>query len=206
MDKEVRKLITALERIDGVEVTATGSGHSMVTKGGEFVTTLPSTPSDHRWKENVLATLRRNGITPASSPEKLARPQRVIPMRTLAGHMRGLRDRKQVRPFARFCQQLAEVRGLRSYASSESMATSMLQVASGSTKQLTPWAWRLASQGWEEWVKRPEFAEASEKLAAATDLPPEQLASPPQATTALVIDLTTLSAKLAEFGIRIEVR
>ena len=204
MNKDVRKLVAALQRIDGVEVI-TGGSHLKVHKAGQFVTTIPTTPSDVRWRSNTLADLRRHGITPASSEEKLSRPPRTIPVETLRGHLAGLRERRQMATFARFTQQLGEVRGLRVYANVASCESSIQAIANGTTAKPTAWAWKLLSASWEEWatwVSRAE-AEAEEAVEEAEpEAPVEVVVGGPT----LVIDLKSIVQALARLGIRAEVR
>ncbi|MFF2184594.1 hypothetical protein [Streptomyces sp. NPDC058155] len=60
MNKEVRDLIKRVEA-QGFEVTRTKKGHYMVRKGGEPVTIISGTPSDHRSLKNSKAHLKRAG-------------------------------------------------------------------------------------------------------------------------------------------------
>lgn len=202
MNKDVRKLVTALQRIEGVEVVMGGS-HLKVHKRGQFVTTIPTTPSDMRWRSNTMADLRRHGITPATSEEKLARPPKTVPIQALRGHLDGLRQRRQLAAFARFAQQLGEMRGLRVYANVASLESSAQAIASGTTAKPKPWAWILLSAAWEEWQRRPEFADA----ATAAPAPEAEPAAAPIATgTTLVLDLESIVEALSRLGIRAEVR
>lgn len=58
---EVRSLLReAIRR--GAVVTPTANGHYAVRYGGRTITTIPSTPSDHRWKRNARAQMRRGGL------------------------------------------------------------------------------------------------------------------------------------------------
>jgi hypothetical protein len=57
---EVKSIIKALRK-QGFEVTA-GTKHWIVTKDGVRVTTIASTPSDHRWRANTIAAARRHGF------------------------------------------------------------------------------------------------------------------------------------------------
>jgi hypothetical protein len=61
MRKELRKLIKALED-QGFDITVTTKQHYMVWLDGEFVTTLPGTPSDWRSLKNSIAAARRFGF------------------------------------------------------------------------------------------------------------------------------------------------
>jgi predicted RNA binding protein YcfA (HicA-like mRNA interferase family) len=62
VNKDLRTLIKELEA-QGFEVTkGRNSTHLVVRKKGQRVTTLPSTPSDHRTMKNCLADCRRAGF------------------------------------------------------------------------------------------------------------------------------------------------
>lgn len=197
MDKEVRKLVTQLQRIPDVGVEQGGSGHLLVSKGGAFVTTLPSTPSDHRWKDNALAQLRRVGITPGSRPRKRqAGPPKVKQMDVRA-ELQPIRAGRQVAAFARFAQQLGEIRGMRTWASVASAETTIGVVARGGG--MAAWGWELTMAALVEWRRR--LPEPQPETHVAESRPVEQSAG-----MKLVVDLGRLQAKLAEFGIQLEVQ
>ena len=61
--KEIRELIRELEH-QGWRVTQAGSGHFLAWPPDTEVrpVTIPSTPSDHRWKLNTMTALRRAGF------------------------------------------------------------------------------------------------------------------------------------------------
>lgn len=61
MSIDPRKLKKAL-KAQGFEVVPTKNSHETVRKNGVRVTTLPSSPSDHRTMKNCLAELRRAGF------------------------------------------------------------------------------------------------------------------------------------------------
>jgi len=62
MDKDMKKLIQALEA-QGYVVTYTRKGHPMVhTADRVFITTMASTPSERRGWRNAIAALRRHGF------------------------------------------------------------------------------------------------------------------------------------------------
>ncbi len=64
MDKEVRKLVAQLER-QGWRVELRGSGHYLAfSPDGKTIVLFASTPSDHRWRKNTIARLRRGGFDP----------------------------------------------------------------------------------------------------------------------------------------------
>jgi hypothetical protein len=58
--KETRELVRKLKAL-GCEVRP-HKGHWKVYRDGEYVATVPSTPSDHRTMLNVRAQLRRIGL------------------------------------------------------------------------------------------------------------------------------------------------
>ncbi|WP_330173013.1 hypothetical protein OG875_05040 [Streptomyces sp. NBC_01498] len=60
MNKEVRDLIKRVEA-QGFEVARTTKGHYMVRKGGERVTLISGTPSNHHSLKNAKAQLKRAG-------------------------------------------------------------------------------------------------------------------------------------------------
>ena len=62
MDKELRKLLEAIEE-QGFHTKRTANGHHTVrTPDGQFVTVISGTPSDKRGTRNALAALRRAGF------------------------------------------------------------------------------------------------------------------------------------------------
>lgn len=61
MNKEVREFITRLRKIPGVSVSTRGR-HPKVYLDGSLVSTLPSSPSDIRWRLNSITELRQKGI------------------------------------------------------------------------------------------------------------------------------------------------
>ena len=61
MKKEVAELVDAL--LDqGFSLKRTKAGHFLVFKEGEFVETLPGTPSGQRWRVKTLTRLRAAGF------------------------------------------------------------------------------------------------------------------------------------------------
>lgn len=62
MNKDLKKLIRALEK-QGYVVNYTSDGHPMVfTADGAFITKMSITPSERRGWHNALARLRRHGF------------------------------------------------------------------------------------------------------------------------------------------------
>ncbi len=66
MHKDVRKFVQSLTVIDGVTCAVNGGGHIKIMKDGKTVATMPHTPGDHRWRNNILRDLRSVGITPST--------------------------------------------------------------------------------------------------------------------------------------------
>lgn len=61
-NSERRHLFRALRRA-GWSIGVGGTGHyKLLAPDGEFVTTIPATPSDHRARRNAIAALRRAGF------------------------------------------------------------------------------------------------------------------------------------------------
>lgn len=198
MNKEVRQLVAQLDRIPDVAVQTAGSGHLVVTKGGAFVTTLPSTPSDVRWRDNALASLRRAGITPGVRQPKRSMPPKIRQMDARA-ELRGLISQRQLAEFARFAQQLGEIRGLRTFKNVNSAESSLGSVAHGGG--MSAWGWVLLTAALVEWRRRQPEPEVVEQIARSVDVPIAE-----QSGVKLVVDLDRLVAKLAEFGIDLEVK
>lgn len=62
MNRDVKDLVRELEA-QGFEVRRSKKNHLKVYGlDGRLVTTLPATPSDHRWKRNALSVLRKAGF------------------------------------------------------------------------------------------------------------------------------------------------
>lgn len=61
MDKELRKLVKALEA-QGFEVVPTARQHLMVLLDGKVIATISGTASDWRSIRNALARLKRAGF------------------------------------------------------------------------------------------------------------------------------------------------
>lgn len=211
MNKEVRSLITSLQNIEGVEVAqSAGGGHFLVMKEGSFVATLPASPSDRRWRQNTLAQLRKVGITPGVRPQKKRRPPQTMRPMDARAELVPIREKRQVSQFARFMQQLAEIRGLRPFGSVESAEQSVRRVIDG--HGLRDWGWVLLSAALVEWRRRPDGFDSHEAVAPVAEVTTPDVVEEEAAETEvapglhLVVDLSKLSARLAEFGIGLEVR
>lgn len=60
-DPEVRSLLREVTR-RGATIQPTANGHYRVRLNGRTIATVPGTPSDHRWRRNARAQLRRGGL------------------------------------------------------------------------------------------------------------------------------------------------
>jgi predicted RNA binding protein YcfA (HicA-like mRNA interferase family) len=58
LNKEVRQLLKRLRK-SGFVVEQSGGKHFSVTLDGKRVAVVPSSPSDWRWKKNVISDIRR---------------------------------------------------------------------------------------------------------------------------------------------------
>ncbi len=58
--KDVDQMHARLERL-GLRFVENGDGHYKIMRGRRRVAGLSKTPSDHRWQQNLLAELKRNG-------------------------------------------------------------------------------------------------------------------------------------------------
>lgn len=123
MDKEVRKLIQSLTVIDGVTVELNGS-HAKVYKDGKLAVVLAKTPSDHRWRENALRDLRKNGITPGAKIDKALRYSEGLTAGEVREKLTAMKqERGEMARFARFLQDevtpMLGLPGYKTFASAE---------------------------------------------------------------------------------------
>jgi len=61
-NRELRRLIAAIEAAGGQVDPPTRGGHHKVYYQGQLITTLASTPSEYRGRKNDIANLRRAGL------------------------------------------------------------------------------------------------------------------------------------------------
>jgi hypothetical protein len=126
MNKEVRQLVRQLVVIPGVTVKHSG-GHLKVMRDEKFVVTLPSTPSDHRWRDNAIRELKRQGLTPRTremAPEFSVEEE--IPIEKLREAIVELFDRRgAMSAFARFTIEVGDVLGIPGYKNAESAVASL---------------------------------------------------------------------------------
>lgn len=67
--KEVSRLIKRLESA-GCTVTLGGKHYKVYDGTGDFVISLPTTPSDYRWERNALSQIKRRGVRLDAEPVK----------------------------------------------------------------------------------------------------------------------------------------
>lgn len=173
MDKEVRQLLRTIEHIDGVEIRTNGKGHHGVYYRGKYVTSISSTPSDPRWRDNVLAELRRGGITPSNKPMRPAKDP--TPMLTV-DEIRARLPKDQLTEFVRFLtDDLPKLQpGLRGYKNAASAHASLRMLADGQTKTLHPWSHTLldaAIRSWDNLQAKVHAAAQAAALVRAVDKP-----------------------------------
>lgn len=133
MDKEVRKLIQSLTVIDGITVELNGS-HAKVYKDGKLAVVIPKTPSDHRWRENCLSDLRKNGITPGTKIDKALRYSEGITMDEARVKLLAIKAEKKgtQAEFVRFLQdEVTPMLGLDGYKTFVSAEVSVAGFATG---------------------------------------------------------------------------
>lgn len=78
MHKEVKEVLRGIEHVKGVELRATSKGHIAVYFNEKLVSTISRTPSDSRWRQNVLSDLRRVGIFPNTTKSKNGEKEPMI--------------------------------------------------------------------------------------------------------------------------------
>jgi predicted RNA binding protein YcfA (HicA-like mRNA interferase family) len=59
LNKEVRQLLKRLRKSGFAVEQSAGKQHFFVTLDGKRVAVVPSSPSDWRWKKNVISDIRR---------------------------------------------------------------------------------------------------------------------------------------------------
>lgn len=78
MHKDVKEVLRGIEHVKGVELRATSKGHIAVYFNEKLVSTISRTPSDSRWRQNVLSDLRRVGIFPNTTKAKNGEKEPMI--------------------------------------------------------------------------------------------------------------------------------
>jgi hypothetical protein len=198
VNKDVRNFVARLNAVPGVEVVK-GKTHLRVLKDGRLVTTLPVTPSDHRWQHNALTVLRRNGITPRA---QVRQPTQIKPARSVESMREALRQhwsnprRGAKTELARYIQQYAEANGLKAFKTVESASVGLGQFATGKTKKPAEWLLFLLEQA------LPHFPLWSgQDSAVEEEIPPTVV----DRVVTVSIDLDRLIELAATIGIRLEI-
>jgi hypothetical protein len=164
MNKEVKQLVRSIEHIEGIELRNGGS-HFLLYKEGKFVTVIPGTPSDRRWRENTMATLRKAGITPAVHPKGPSkRPKDMLGVTDLRKRVTELPNRAA---FARFLvdDMMKLQPELRTYKSFESAQASLHEFVHNANGGLSGWTHMLLDQAMREWEARHLVKEESKEEA-----------------------------------------
>lgn len=207
MNKDVRKFVSRIASIEGVEVLQ-GGKHLRVLKDGRLVTTLPQTPSDHRWMANAVSELRQNGITPRVPSSKQTQPkiERLKPPDVLREDVVRLEKLKSRMALVRFLMEYADVRRLPNFSSPESGAQVLLQIGRG--RGMAEWVQALLHQGlpaYEKWY----VAREGQPLAAPPEHqepePAPEMARNGSAPILLRVNLDSLKQRLSEWGVELEV-
>jgi hypothetical protein len=170
LNKEVKKLVRTIEYIPGVEIRNGGKSHLHVYKEGKFVTTIASTPSDRRWRENTMASLRQAGITPATKPGGPAKlPEDILPVTKLRERVNAMPVRAR---FARFIhEEMPKLQPqLRTYKTFDSASASLDTFAHGKSG-LSSWTHLLLDQAIREWDKLQHKQENGKQSEAAIVTP-----------------------------------
>jgi hypothetical protein len=217
VNKDVRKLVQSVSQIDGVEVRQ-GSNHLTVWKDGAFVTTISGTPSDHRWRDNALAELRRAGITPSVRPNGVTRTVALIPQDEIRARLRVL---PKLSEFARFVVEVQETSGAPGYrnAGSAESALGQFRKGEGHLSEKGHAILDAALRQWDKVQAAKQRADAVVAIATQLDMPPEKLVpeslpggrvalgpsavEPPALTVRL--DVEKLTEVLSRFGISLTV-
>lgn len=213
MDKEVRKLVQSIQDIPGVEISGNGGKNHLIFKyRDKFVTTLPSTPSDSRWRDNTVATLRRHCITPGTKPRGNGPQVReLMPLEEVRRRLVAmLAERGATSGFARYLvEEVAPNANLRSYASVESASASLKQIREGG--EAADWTHALIDQGlrWQDKL-RSAAGNGGESLAAQRIAEQHDLLDEIEFSNRTLepgfcvsVDLGVLNGFLATFGIEV---
>lgn len=77
MDKEVGEVIRYVQELPGWRVEIGSDGHArLFPPSGARPISLAGTPSDRRWKKNLVAALRREGVQWPPKSKKQQRAER----------------------------------------------------------------------------------------------------------------------------------
>lgn len=204
MDKDVRKFVQSIETIPGVEVLE-GTKHLRVWKDGRAITTIPKTPSDHRWRLNATAELRRAGITPSARPNgKLETVVELMPVEEIRTRLAPL----DLSEFAKFVIAWQETSGLDGWANYQSAREGIKQIrgAKGALRTRTHERLDGALRAWDRIESQKAKAEAAGNSHAVFDETFENVeVVEPTAGPAITlrIDQARLTELLASFGVQL---
>lgn len=226
MDKEVRKFMQSLGNIPGVRFEE-GTKHVKVLLDDRLVTTLPRTPSDHRWKANSLSVLRKAGITPSTKANAQVTVTPAMTMEDLRARLNELRSANALTAFVRFAlREVAPMLGMEPpYLSERSATSSLYQFADGSTKTVKDEAFLLLTESLRMWNGRQRSVARAEKHTAPPLASPQAATEPESDSLAqiaqqvaknlngkhapsgveILLDLEALNAVLGRIGVRITI-
>lgn len=214
MNKDVKKFVQSIAHIPGVTVEQSPSGgnpHLRVLKDGKLVTTIPSTPSDHRWERNARSSLRLKGITPAVKPKRaevvLDPAAEVEEIRAQFAAMRTRRG--ETAAFSRFVvDEVGPMLGIRTFATTSSSEVSIARFVKGGN--LESWAFLAVTEGLRLWVAKQASVSRTNGQTVVEEPPMPPRVEPPSidlgpdpATVNLTVDLDRLNEILGLVGIRV---
>lgn len=211
MDKDVKKFADSLVSLPGVSLEH-GGKHLRVLLDGQLVSTIPTTPSDHRWRANTVAQLRAKGLTPPSTDRKARkrtnagaeapvpwlRPEQVEGVRA---ELRHLVERRQIAAFARFLTESRQAAGRPPLFKDAASAAAALRASArgGGIREAVALGVREALPHFREWQAQQEKARETERRKVAPPAPPSA-----GRTVVVKVDLWRLNEFLAPLGIRVE--
>ena len=196
MDKDVRKLVQQLTVIPGVSVESGGGSHLKVFKRGKFVTTLPCSPSDSRWRSNTVATLRRHGLTPGKKLDTEVRVKEGPGANEVrAAVARITEGQGALTEFARFAEDVAKTVGVRPFKSVDSARVSVRRFISGG--DLSDEKMVLVTEAARMWQQMKQSQARAHTPTVPSAKPPE----PDSRLLTVEIDLARLNEVLGPLGL-----
>lgn len=215
MNKEVKKFVQSITHIPGVVVEqSTGTAHLRVLKDGKLVTTIPSTPSDHRWQRNARSALRQKGITPAVKPKReevvLDPAISVDEIRTQLVEMKARYG--ETAELCRFTvEEVGPMLGIRTFATPSACQVCIARFRDKGGG-LEDWAFLVLTEALRLWgAKQASVRRASSNGQTVVPEPPmpprvepEPVDLTPEPVTLnLTVDLDRLNEILGQLGIRV---
>ena len=211
MNKDVRKFVQSITHIPGVTVEQSeGTAHLRVLKDGKLVTTLPSTPSDHRWQRNARSALRQKGITPSYKPKReevVVDPG--VSEEALRAQLVEMKARRgETAALARFAvDEVGPMLGIRTFATPSAASVCIARFTNGGG--LEEWSFIVVSEALRLWgAKQASVRRATSNGQTVVDEPPmpprrEPELEPEPARLCLTLDLGKLNALLEPLGIEV---